>query len=998
MSLPCDFIADLSKHFRGDIRTDAASRILYSTDASIYQIEPLGVAIPHTRDDLQVALELAAKYGVPVLARGAGTSLAGQAVGPALILDCSRWLDHLLDIDVEARTATVEPGMVLEDLNRIAATHGLQFGPDPASAERATIGGVVANNGTGAHSIRYGLAVDHIRSADVVLSDGSLARLGEIKVGEGGVTDSLSRDDERKGEDGSRPRYQEFLRTALEIRARLTIDEMRAKHPTTWRNSAGFRLGYLNAWSPSAPPEWVGGRYPANLAPGTINLAHLLAGSEGTLAVIRSVTLGLVPKPAFTILAIHAYQNLRAACDAVPSLLRHHPSAIELISRLLLDLARVAPASAGRMDWVPGNPEAVVVVEFSGDEMEALRQRAAALKPDALILESPEAQSDVWSVRKIGLGLLDSQPKPARPISFVEDCVVPIENLGAFVAGMQRIMQEYAAQGGIYGHASAGCLHIRPVLDLRQDAGRRALRGIADAAATLALSLGGSMTSEHGDGIVRGERIRVTYGEGFLAAMLAIKRAADPDNLLNPGKKLDAPALDSNLRYRMDGEQGAWDPRFDFRRQGGLALAIERCNGQGVCRKSSGVMCPSFQATREEMHSTRGRANLLRAMIATRPPLRRRPSNDRGLLDLSPRLASMTFEALDLCLACKGCKAECPSGVDMAALKAEFLGAYYESHRRPLRDYIFGYFHLTARLLSALAPLVNAFSSLPATASVAARIVGIAPQRPLPKFTQPRGHRPLASGQPDVLFLRDPFNHYIDTTVERAALDLLDAAAIKVSVLDAIGAGASLISKGFHHAARRHAERLVAEAGRLDPSGACPIVVLEPSELSALRNDYAALVPTLVEGPFGRRLDAAQSVEGYLARIVGQGRLRVAINPTSVLLHPHCHQKADNAAAGRDQSRDDLSLLFLRRLGFGVALTQAGCCGMAGTFGYEAEHYQLSQDVGKLQLFGEIGQRAGVSVAATGAACRMQIVQGTGVKAEHPVVIAARALGLGNYQ
>lgn len=982
MGLPPDFVAELRKQFSGDIRLDSTSRVLYSTDASIYQIEPLGVLIPRTQDDLQAAVEVAARFRIPVLPRGAGTSLAGQAIGPSLILDCSRWLDHVLGLDPEARTVTVEPGVILENLNRAAASHGLQFGPDPASAERATVGGVVANNGTGAHSIRYGMTADHIRSAEVVLADGSRTVLGDvsasIKVGEGG------------------PRYDQLLHRALQIRTGMA-DEIKTRYPRSWRSSAGYRLNYLLGWAPTSPPEWEGGSYPGGSDPKRINLAQLLAGSEGTLAVMQRITLGLVPKPQHTLLAILQYASLGAACDSVPGLLASHPSAIELISQLLLRLAQGAPAAAGRTRWLRGDPEAVIVVEFSGDDPRTLRQRADALGAERLIVEPKSDQADVWAVRKLGLGFLDSQPRPARPISFVEDCAIPVDNLGAYVRGMERIMTEHQAVGGIYGHASAGCLHIRPVLDLRTEEGRRRLRSISAATAALALGLGGSMTSEHGDGLARGEWLPQTYGRVLATAMRDLKLAADPDGILNPGKKLEAGPIDQDLRYGPERELAAWSPGFDFARQGGLALAIERCNGQGVCRKASRVMCPSFQATREEMHSTRGRANLLRALIQI--GLRGRGAGPDTAAQTGMAFGEggrnrtdAVFEALDLCLGCKACSAECPSGVDMAALKSEFLRAYYESHSRPLRDYVFGYFHVTARVLSSIAPVVNVVGGFRVLSSLGARLLGIAGERPLPRFAMKKAVVTPAAGRPVVLFLRDPFNHFIDTHVEQAAFDLLAAAEFDVRIMRAVGAGASLISKGFFKTARTHAAALLAELEQLDPEGTCPFVAIEPSEISALRHDYSSLVPGL--SPDRRaRLARVESVESLLSRSPRLTSLRQGITPQTVHLHPHCHQKAQDAEAGLSVEVDDPSLIFLRKLGFNVSVVPAGCCGMAGTFGYEAEHYDLSQQIGGLALFDWIGQHASERVAATGAACRMQISQGTGAKVEHPLVMVARAMG-----
>src|SRR5215207_148344 len=537
MSLLPDFVNQLRKSFAGNLRLDLASRILYSTDASIYQIEPLGVAFPRTQDDLHAALELAATYKIPVLPRGSGTSLAGQAIGNALILDCSRWLDSIIEVDPEARTATVEPGVILSRLNAVAAKHGLMFGPDPASAERATMGGVIANNATGAHSLSYGMTADHLVSADVILSDGSLASMGERSTLDN-------------------PLLSNFHSTLLAIRETYA-DTIRQNWPRTWRNSAGYRLNYLLPWSPSAPSQWIGNTYPANLTPfhvaqgkpDTLNLAPLLAGSEGTLAVIRRATVNLVPKPKHTILAVLAYQSNADACDDVPRLLAHHPSAVELVPRMIIRLARGVPEYARQMGWVIGDPAALLVVEFSGDEPSLLREAARKIGDLLTIAESKEDQARVWNVRKVGLGLLDPRPQSARPVAFIEDCAIPVQKMGEFVREVEKILAAHGTEGGIYAHASAGCLHIRPILDLKTSRGVTDLRAISEAVLSLTLGLGGAMSSEHGDGLSRSEHLEQTYGAELTDAMRMLKRAADPDGLLNPGKIIDAPKMDMNLRY-----------------------------------------------------------------------------------------------------------------------------------------------------------------------------------------------------------------------------------------------------------------------------------------------------------------------------------------------------------------------------------------------------------------------------------------------------------------
>ncbi|NWF64784.1 MAG: FAD-binding oxidoreductase, partial [Chloroflexi bacterium] len=603
MTLSQEFAYDLKKRFAGDLRLDSASKVLYSTDASSYQIEPLGVAIPKTQEDLHAAVELAAKYQIPILPRGSGSSLAGQAIGAALILDCSRYLDSIIEINPKSQFAIVEPGVILTNLNRAAAKHGLTFGPDPASAERATLGGVIGNNATGAHSIVYGMSADHLLAADVVLSDGSLARFDDA------IFDIRS----------SNTRLSNIVSSVQAIRQKYS-DAIKHNYPKSWRNSAGYRLNYLLPWSPSAPPQWNtghGSRISDNYPPisqDKINFAALLAGSEGTLAVIRKLKVNLVPKPKHTMLGILSYASIAEACDDVPRLLTMNPSAVELIPQLILRNARSIPAYARQMGWVVGDPAAVLVVEFSGDLPSVLKEAVRRLGDVLTIAESPEDQARIWNVRKVGLGILDSQPKAARPVAFIEDCAIPVERLGDFVREVERILAAQGTFGGIYAHASAGCLHIRPVLDLQRGEGVRAMREIIEQVFALTMRLGGAMSSEHGDGIARGEFIERTYGREVTDAMRLLKHAADPDGILNPKKLFDAPPMDTNLRYGEAYQAKAWTSVLHFEHERGFEGAIESCNGQGVCRKQTGVMCPSFQATRDEAFSTRGRANLLRGL------------------------------------------------------------------------------------------------------------------------------------------------------------------------------------------------------------------------------------------------------------------------------------------------------------------------------------------------------------------------------------------------
>ncbi len=942
-----DFLHNLQRHFQGEVRTDPVTRYLYSTDASIYQMQPLAVAFPRTEDDLAALVALAAEYGVPLLPRGAGSSLAGQAVGEALVIDLSRYLDRVLAIDPEAQTAIVQPGVVLAHLNRAAARYGLQFGPDPASAERATLGGVIGNNGTGAHSIRYGMAVDHLLAAEVVLADGTVAEVAPLPP------------DARPAS----PILSGLLRVANKIRTQ-HADVVRARWPRTWRRASGYNLNYLLPWTASAPPQWfAGGDYPP-FAPDLIPLQALLAGSEGTLAVFRRLTVRLVSRPRHTALAVIPYDDVIAACEDTPHLLSFGPSAVELVPRQILRLARSVPAYAAQLTFVQGDPAALMVVEFAGDSPEEVEARAREVGARATLALTAEAQRQVWGVRKVGLGLLLSRPGDAKPISFIEDVTVPVEHLAEYVRELDRLAAAFGVEVSYYAHASAGCLHVRPVLNLKSATGVRQLRQMAEAAVDFGLRLGGAVSGEHGDGLARSEFLERAFGVEVVALFRRVKQVADPQGILNPGKIVDPPPMDRNLRYGPAYRAQPWAPTLDFSAQQGLDGAIEMCNGAGVCRKTDGLMCPSFQATREEMHSTRGRANLLRAMIA-------------GHL---PQAEDAVFRALDLCLACKGCRAECPSGVDVGKLKVEFLHRYYQSHRRRLRDWLFAHIGTLARWVQPVAPLVNLGAGL----RPALRLLGIAPQRRLPRFRRAPETPPVPS-EPTVLYLPDPFSRYFEPEIERAALTVLRAAGERVAVLPVVGAGRTLLSKGFLEEARTHAQRVLDAVTYLDPDGRLPVVGVEPSEVSALQDEYPDLLPVDARATVLAR--RAWLVEEHLLRR-GEAiaSLRVATQ-RAVWLHGHCHQKArppamDGLPVGAEATR-----ALLEAVGARVEVIPSGCCGMAGAFGYEAEHYALSMQIGEMTLFPAVrGAPPEAAVLAPGASCRAQITDGTGREAVHPLV------------
>jgi len=849
------------------------------------------------------------------------------------------------------------------------------------------------------------MSADHLIEADVILSDGNLAKWGEI-----------SHQSSEISHQSSVASYQsEIVSAAFEIREKYAA-AIKQNYPKSWRNSAGYRLNYLLPWSPSTPSRWYSDSpYPPrhDLRPAPLNLqssheafnfAALLAGSEGTLAVMRRAKVNLVRKPKHTILGVLAYDSIAAACDDVPRLLTFQPSAVELIPQMIIRLARGVPAYARQMDWMTGDPAAVLVVEFSGDQPSALRESVQKMGKILLVAESPADQARVWNIRKMGLGILDSRPQPARPAAFIEDCAVPVEHLGDFVREIEKILADHHAEGGIYAHASAGCLHIRPILDLQKGEGVRALRSIGERVLKLTLSLGGSMSSEHGDGIVAGEWIEKTYGAEITAAMRSLKRAADPDNILNPGKLFDAPPMDSHLRYGENYRAQAWQPALHFDHARGLAGAIEHCNGQGVCRKTTGTMCPSFQATRDEGNSTRGRSNLLRALIDTSNVEEPALSLSRGLT----LNVESVYASLDLCLACKGCTSECPSGVDMPKLKYEFMNEYFKTHRRQLRDYLFGYFDVAAKLLSPVAPLANAFMKMGWSKKLIARVTGITDKRPFPMFAEGKKvnrYTGKQEGGKKVIFLPDVFSRYLEADVEQAAFDLLRAAGYEPLVLPMIGAGTSLLSKGFIEPARRHAEKVLGAIKALDPESALSVVGCEPPEVYCLKHEYSALLPN-------RRAEIESLkkrtwvLDEFLLRVASLGEggadefskalAQAGQTPRKkITFHPHCHQRAEGLADDGLPTGSAATVEMLKRFGYDVEVIDSGCCGMAGTFGYDAEHYDISMKVGELKLLPQLrvlSQEEGFQIASSGSACRLQIKQGAGLDAAHPLVLAAKSL------
>jgi FAD/FMN-containing dehydrogenase/Fe-S oxidoreductase len=948
-----DFIAELRRQIDGEAHFDPFTRSLYSTDGSIYEIQPLGVVIPRSVDDVTAAITVAAKHGVPVLPRGGGTSQAGQTVGAALIIDFSRYLDQVIEINVEERWARVQPGVVHASLDRRLAPYGLQFAPDPSSGSRACLGGMLGNNASGSHALLYGMMVDHVRAVDCVLADGSTAHFGRMTPG------SLAQKRKQRDLEGA------IYRGIDDILSRYA-PEITVGYPRTWRRVGGYNLDRL-------------------LAAEELNLASLLTGSEGTLAAVSELEVDLVPRPTRTAVLVIHFDELIESLHATSIILETEPSAVELLDGLLLDLTRSVPAYARQLDFVQGHPRGLLIVEYYGDNKQELVGKLERLEKHlqrnhihgATVRALEPAQiAQVWGVRKAGLGLLMSMKGDFKPIPFIEDAAVPVEHLADYIGHLEALAAGHDTRMSYYAHASTGLLHVRPLLNLKEAIGIKRMKAISEGAFELVRRYGGAMSAEHGDGLARSEYNERLFGPAIYRAFQEVKSTFDPQNIMNPGKVVNARPMTENLRYGTDYQVIELKTTYDFSRDYGFAGAVEMCNGAGVCRRlSGGTMCPSFQATRDEEHSTRGRANLLRAGLS-------------GVLPPEVLTGPRMYQALDLCLECKACKAECPSAVDMAKLKAQWLEHYHAQHGVPLRSRLFANIHLLNRLGSALAPLSNRVLGWRPSHWLLEKTIGIHHRRQLPSFASTSFHRwfrrrppSSAAGRPKVVLFHDTFMTYNEPQIGIAATELLEAAGFEVVIVEKRRCcGRPMISKGLLPKAQANVVYNVALLAPYAQQG-IPIVGCEPSCLLTIRDDYPDLVAS-----DDARLVAQQSytLEEFLAE---NGRQLVFHDQERhILVHGHCHQKA---LVGIGPSLAALSL----PPNYHVQEIPSGCCGMAGSFGYEAEHYQLSLQIGELSLLPAVRSAAAdVEIVAAGISCRQQVAHATGRAARHPALVLREAL------
>jgi len=990
--------ARLRRALEGEVLFDRFSRGRYATDASHYQIEPVGVVVPRSGEDVRAALAIAREEGVPVLARGGGTSQSGQTVGRALVLDFSRHLNRLLEVDAEARTCWVEPGIVLDELNRRLRPTGLWFPVDVSTSSRATLGGMAGNNSCGTRSLRYGIMRDNLLAIDALLADGSEARFGEVGHNLDLPLPAPRRPSgelQQRGERGSGAGGGGEAAIAL-FRDLLALGRREAEHiahafPEVSRRVGGYLIDAL---------------VPAG---GPVNLATLLCGSEGTLALSRRLQLKLAPAPKNKALGICHFATFRAAMEATRHIVALGPVAVEVVDRTLIELARDIAMFRAVMDaFVRGRPDALLLVEFAEDDQAENLRRLRRLEelmgdlghPDGVV-KVPDAagQQAVWSVRASGLNIMMSMKSEGKPVSFIEDCAVPLEHLADYTERLTALFARHGTRGTWYAHASVGCLHVRPVLNLKLEHDVRTMRAIAEEAFALVKAYKGSHSGEHGDGLVRSEFHELMYGARTVRLFEEVKDRFDPRGLMNPGKIVRPPRMDdrSLFRFKPDYRVPEMTTALDWSAYPGAGRgfqgAVEMCNNNGECRKlAGGVMCPSFRVTGNERDVTRGRANSLRLAIS-------------GQLGPDAFTSDAMLETMRLCVSCKACRRECPTGVDMARMKIEVLAAALARRGLSLGDRLVAYLPRYAPYAARLAPLMNARDAIPGLAALAERLAGFSARRRLPRWRRdafspsPRllgeggGEGPPQTPPPEVALLADTFNAYFEPESLHDTVAVLDRLGFRVRVLAAGGTarplccGRTFLSVGLVEEARAEARRLLAAALPLAARGV-PVVGLEPSCLLTLRDEIPALLP----GADAEKVaGGALLLEEFLAGEAAAGRIRGPIgrHDGKVLLHGHCHQKAFGAMGAVGQA---LALVE----GLEVETIESSCCGMAGAFGYGVDTYEVSMAMGELSLLPAVRRApAGAVIAADGFSCRHQIRDGAGREALHVARILRRAMDAG---
>ncbi|MDP1580751.1 MAG: FAD-linked oxidase C-terminal domain-containing protein [Candidatus Didemnitutus sp.] len=968
----------LARRLRGELHFDHVMRSLYATDASEYQEMPLAVAFPRSEDDVRELIRFAHQQRIGLIPRTAGTSLAGQVVGGGLVVDLGRHLDAVLATDPATRRVRVQPGVVRNVLNLHLQPHGTFFAPETSTANRAMIGGMIGNNSCGANSIVYGTTREHVVSARGFLSDGTEATFGPLTREEFAA--------KCDGPDTLETRIYRTVRDLLGDAGNRQLIRAHFPKPTVTRRNTGYALDRLMDCAVFDP---------ASDQP--FNLCRLLAGSEGTLFLGVEYELNVEPLPPPGALLCAHFATIPDALHATLIAMRHQPFGCELIDRHILECTKMNLEHAKNRFFVVGDPGAVLVIELRHEDRAHIEQEMAALESElraaGLGYAFPVLWGDdctrVWDLRKAGQGLMNNVVGDAKPREIVEDTAVAVEDLPAYIAEFDALLKsKYGVSTVYYAHAGAGELHTRPLFDLKTPEGLRMFRGIGTDIAALVKKYRGSLSGEHGDGRLRGEFIRFMVGDACYAMLRRVKETFDPHGVFNPGKIIDTPPMDTALRHAPGHAEPEYKTIFDFTSTQGVLRAAEKCTGVGECRKThlmGGTMCPSYMATRDEKDSTRARANMLRHVL----------SHPADLKD--PWDSVEVAEVMELCLSCKGCKAECPSNVDLARLKAEWQQHYHDVHGVPLRSRLVASFNSSMRLASLAPALYNWVVTAPDVSRWIKRLAGFALQRSLPplhRTTLAAWHRlhanPAGRAYPNgrVHLFCDEFTNYNDTPVGIAAVELLNRLGYEVVIPAHVESGRAHFSKGLVRDARAFAIRNV-ELLKDVITAAAPLIGLEPSALLGFRDEYPDLMPDPLKEAARGLAKNALLIDEFIAREAAAGRIKresFTAAPQTIKLHGHCHQKALSSLVPTVKMLE-LPAHYL------VQLIPSGCCGMAGSFGYEAEHFDLSQQIGELVLFPTVRQTlVDVLIAAPGTSCRHQIKDGTGRTALHPVEILRHAL------
>ncbi|MCF7675748.1 MAG: FAD-binding protein [Akkermansiaceae bacterium] len=971
--------AQLASRLAGELHTGDTLRRLYATDASEYQELPAGVALPKTEDDIREIIRFASRHGLSLIPRAAGTSLAGQCVGSGLVVDISKHLTAILEIDPARRRVRVQPGVVRNELNHALAPHGLFFGPETSTANRAMIGGMMGNNSCGSNSIVYGSVRDHLVSVKGLLSDGT-----EVEFG------PLTRDEfiaKRAGPDSLETRIYQEIEEMLGNGATRTLIREHYPNPSIPRRNTGYALDLLMdaaALDPSSDQPF--------------NFCRLIAGSEGTLFFATEIELGCspLPPPQAALVCGHftsVNESLHANLLARP----HAPTACELIDRHILDCTKSNLAQLRNRDFVIGDPGAILVVEIRRDSRAETEAEVTALTEEwalaglgyaAPVLWNEEGDK-VWELRRAGQGLMSNVVGDAKPREVVEDTAVDVRDLPAYIAEFDALLRtKYGIDCVYYAHAGSGELHTRPLFDLKTPEGLRMFRGVATDIALLVKKYRGSLSGEHGDGRLRGEFIPLMVGDACYQLMRRVKAVFDPDGVFNPGKIIDTPPMDTSLRHIPGDPTPDYETIFDFSDTLGVLRAAEKCNGSGDCRKgplAGGTMCPSYMVTREEQHSTRARANILRHVL-THPADSAHPFDSAAI-----------NEVMDLCLSCKACKSECPSSVDIARLKAEFLQHYHDVHGVPFRSWLVSRFAASARLASLAPWLYNAVLQKTALRRTFNILLGFHPDRTLPRLNRTPLHKwfakrtpltPLRGSHGRVHLFCDEFTDFNDLDAGIATVELLELLGYGVVLPAHTESGRASFSKGLLRRARTFAEenvRLLAPVVTAD----APLIGIEPSAILGFRDEYPILVgPALREAACGLAPHCLM-LDEFIAAEIAAGRIDSTFftrEARRIHLHGHCHQKALASMA------PTVRMLALPE-NYRVTVIPSGCCGMAGSFGYEKEHHEVSMQIGELVLFPAVREaQQDAVIAAPGTSCRHQIHDGTGRTAIHPAIVLRQAL------